>query len=302
MKAVMLHEYGGPEKLKYEDAPDPVAGEGEVLVRVSAASVNPIDYKMRSGSIKDHFPIEFPFILGRDLSGVVRAVSPGVSGFAPGDFVFALALHTYAELCVVKAADLGKIPAGMDVPQAAALPLVMLTGEQLVRLGTGIREGETILVAGAIGGVGRSAVWAARQAGAKVIAGVRKKQMAEAGSLGAERVLALDDEHAMAELGLIDAVADTVGGKTAEMLLRKVKQGGVFASVVAVPANADLNPTVRAVRISCVLDPATMVTMAEAVHAGKLVIPIDRMLALEDAAQAQAAAEKGGIGKVLLLA
>ena len=190
----------------------------------------------------------------------------------------------------------------MDVPQAAALPLVMLTGEQLVRLGTGIKSGETILVAGAAGGVGRSAIWAAKQAGAKVIAGVRKSQLKEAGALGADHVLALDDDHAMGELGLIDAVACAVTGKTAEMLLTKVKPGGVVASVTGPPANADLNPTVRVVPIRCQPDPATLVKMAEAVQSGKLVIPIDRMMALEDAGEAQAAAEKGGIGKVLLLA
>jgi NADPH:quinone reductase-like Zn-dependent oxidoreductase len=302
MKAVVLHEYGGPEKLRYEDVADPVAGEGEVLVRVSATSVNPVDYKMRSGEAKEHFPVTFPGILGRDVSGVVRAVGPGVHDFEPGDFVFALTWHTYAELCVVKATELAKIPEGMDVPEAGALPLVTLTGEQLVRLGTGVKEGETILVAGALGGVGRSAVWTAKQAGAKVIAGVRKKQLQEAESLHADRLIALDDDDAMKDLGLIDAVADAVGGKTAEMLISKVKQGGAFGSVLGPPKNADLHPTVRVVAVRCEPDPATMVKMAEEVKAGRLVIPIDRMLALEDAGEAQAAAAKGGIGKVLLLA
>ena len=302
MKAVVLHEYGGPEVLKYEDMPDPVAGAGEVLVRVSAASVNPVDYKMRSGEAKARFPVSFPGILGRDVSGVVRAVGPGVTGFAPGDFVFALALHTYAELCVVKAEELARIPEGMDVPETAALPLVTLTGEQLVRLGTGIQRGDTVLIAGALGGVGRSAVFTAKAAGAKVIAGVRRKQLKEADALHADKVLALDDEDAMAELGFIDAVADAVGGKTAEELLAKVKQGGVFASVLGPPSNAALNPTIKVVPVVCKPDPATMVAMAEAVKAGSLVIPIDRMMALEDAAEAHKAAEEGGVGKILLLA
>ena len=303
MTAVVLHEYGGPDKLKYEDMPDPVAGEGEVLVRVSGTSVNPIDFKMRSGAVKDRFPLEFPAVLGRDVSGVVRAVGQGVSGFEPGEFVFAMTMHTYAELCVVKATELAKLPAGMDVPEAGALPLVMLTGEQLIRLGSGIQAGETILVTGALGGVGRSAVWAAKAVGAKVIAGVRKKQLKEAESLHADHVIALDDEDAMKELGFIDAVADTVGGQVADMLMIKVKQGGVFASVVGQPPkNADLNPTVKFVRIQCGPDPATMVKMAEEVKAGKLVIPIGRMMPLDEAGEGQAAAEKGANGKVLLLA
>ncbi len=302
MKAVVLQEYGGPDKLKYEDVADPVAGEGEVLVRVSATSVNPIDYKMRSGEAREQFPLEFPAILGRDVSGVVRSIGAGVASFAPGDFVFALAMYTYAELCVVKASELALIPEGMDVPEAAALPLVTLTGEQLVRVGTGVRAGETILIAGAAGGVGRSAVRTARMMGAKVIAGVRKKQLDEAESLGADRVIALDDEKAMHELGFVDAIADAVGGETADLLLSKVKQGGVFASVLGPPKNAALNPTIRIVPVRCVPDPVAMVKMAEEVKAGRLVIPIDRMLSLADAGAAQVAAAKGGIGKVLLLA
>ncbi len=302
MKAIVLHEYGGPEKLKLEDVPDPVAGPGEVLVRVSAAGINPIDYKMRSGEAKERFPVQFPGILGRDLSGVVRAVGPDVTGFTPGDAVFAFTWNTYAELCVVKAGDLAKLPEGMDVPKAAALPLVLLTGEQLISRGTGIQSGQTVLVAGAVGGVGRSAVRTAKMAGAHVIAGVRKQQLDEAKALKADQVLALDDDHAMRELGFIDAVADAVGGRTAELLLAKVKQGGVFASVLGPPKNAALHPTVRVVPVVCEPDVPSLLRMAAEVKAGRLVIPIDRMIALEDAGEGQAAAAIGGIGKVLLLA
>src|SRR4051794_24098561 len=106
MKAVVFHKYGGPDEVKYEKFPHPVAGEGEVLVRVSAASVNPFDYKIRSGQVKDVFPVQFSGILGIDVSGVVEKVGPGADGFTSGDKVFALASKTYAELCVVKAAEL----------------------------------------------------------------------------------------------------------------------------------------------------------------------------------------------------
>jgi len=302
MKAVVLHEYGGPEKLKLEDWDDPVAGEGEVLVRVAAASINPVDWKMRSGEAKARFPVEFPAILGRDVSGVVREIGPGVTGFAPGDRVFALAWHTYAQLCVVKASELAKVPDGIELVHAAALPLVTVTGEQLIRVGTGIQAGQTVLITGALGGVGRSAVRAAKDAGAKVIAGVRGKQLEEAKSLRVEQVIALDDEEAMAKLGFVDAVADIVGGETAEKLLGKVVPGGVFASVLGGPANGALHPKVRIVPVKAEPDPERMVKMAEHVKAKRLEIPIDRMLPLEDAGEGQAAAEKGGIGKVLLLA
>jgi NADPH:quinone reductase-like Zn-dependent oxidoreductase len=301
MKAVVLHEYGGPDKLKYEDAPDPVAGEGEVLVRLSATSVNPIDFKMRSGAAASRFPVEFPAILGRDIAGIVRALGPGVTGFTPGDKIIALGWKSYAELATVKAADLAHLPDGMDVVTAGALPLVMLTGEQLISRGTKILRGQTVLVAGAAGSVGRTAVFVAKKAGAYVIAGVRKSQVEQAAELGADEVLALDDETAMARLGFIDAVADTVNHETAEQLIGKVKQGGVFASVLGPPANAKMHPTVRVVPIMCVPDAAMLRVLAEDVAAGRLTIPISRMMPLEEAGHAQAEAERGASGKVLLL-
>lgn len=302
MKAVVLHEYGGPDKLKYEDFDDPRPGEGEVLVRVSAASINPVDWKMRSGEAKERFPVEFPGILGRDLSGIVREVGAGVTAFEPGDRVFALATKTYAELCVVKAEELARIPEGLDTVEAAALPLILLTGEQLIRLGTDIQAGQTVLVAGALGSVGRAAVWTTKDRGAHVIAGVRKSQVKEAEELQVDRVIALDDKEAMAKLGALDAVADAVGGEIANMLLGKVKQGGVFGTVLGPPSDAGLHPTVKINPVGARPDPEQLVRLANEVKAGRLRIPIDRMLPLADAAKGQAAAEKGGVGKILLLA
>ena len=302
MKAVVLHEYGGPEKLKYEEVADPVAGEGQVLVRVAATSVNPIDYKLRSGIFKDFMPLTFPAILGNDFSGIVRAVGAGVSGFAVGDKVMGMADSSDAERVAAKVGSVTHLPDGLDLVEAAALPVVTLTGEQLITKGTKIQAGQTVLVSGAVGSVGRSAVWAAKQAGAVVIAGVRKSQVQEAAAVGADQVLALDDASAMEKLGFIDAVADTVGGKTAEMLLGKVKPGGVFASVVGAPGNAALHPTVKVEAVVMQADAERIRALAEAVAAKRLMIPIDRMVPLAEAGAAQAAAAKGGIGKVLLLA
>jgi len=302
MKAVVLHEYGGPDKLKYEDVPDPVPKAGQVLVRMTATSVNPIDYKMRSGAMKNFFPLEMPAILGRDVAGIVRDLGPRVNGFNPGDKVMALATQTYAELTIVAAKDLALVPEKLDIVKAGALPLVTLTGEQLITLGTKIQSGQTILVTGAVGMVGRSAVWTAKKAGAKVIAGVKKSQLKEAANLGADHVLALDDAAAVEKLGLIDAVADTVNGETAQNLLAKVKQGGVFASVLGPPANAKMHPTIKIEPIQVKPDAAILRTLAEDVAAGRFEIPIDRMVPLADAPAAHAAAEKGGIAKILLLA
>jgi NADPH:quinone reductase-like Zn-dependent oxidoreductase len=145
-------------------------------------------------------------------------------------------------------------------------------------------------------------VWTAKKAGAEVIAGVKRSQMKQAESLGADQVLALDDPAAMEKLGFIDVVANTVMGETAEMLLGKVKQGGVFASVVGLPGNAKMHPTVKVEAIQSKPDAGTLRAMAEDVAAGRLEIPIDRMVPLAEAGKAQAAAEKGAAGKILLLA
>jgi NADPH:quinone reductase-like Zn-dependent oxidoreductase len=301
MKAVVVHQYGGPEVLKFEDYPDPVAGAGEVLVRVAATSVNPIDYKRRAGLTKDFYPINFPGLMGVDVAGTVVKVGPGVETFAAGNQVFAMADNTYAELCVVKADILAELPEGLDLVEAAALPLVTTTGNQLASA-AGIKAGQTVFVAGAAGNVGRSAVFTAKQLGATVMAGVLKRQMEEAKSIGADQLVATDDDNAIASLPLVDAVADTVNGKTAETLIAKVKPGGVYASVVGAPRNAEKYPTVKVVSVYATADRKTLQFMAEAVRDGKLTIPIGPRLPLSKAAEAQAAAEKGGIGKVLLLA
>jgi NADPH:quinone reductase-like Zn-dependent oxidoreductase len=301
MKAVVVHQYGGPEVLKFEEYPDPVAGPGEVLVRVAATSVNPIDYKRRAGLTKDFYPLTFPGLIGVDVSGTVVKLGPGVEDFSVGDLVFAMADNTYAELCVVKAASLAKVPNGLDLIQAAALPLVTTTGNQLL-LATEIKAGQTVLVAGAVGSVGRSAVFTAKTRGAKVIAGVLKRQIDQAKTVGADQLVATDDDTAMANLPPLDAVADAVDGKTAEKLIAKVKPGGVFASVLGAPQNAAKYPSVKVVEVFAKSDSKTLQLMAEAVRDGHLVIPISQKLPLREAAQAHAAAEKGGSGKILLLA
>jgi len=141
-----------------------------------------------------------------------------------------------------------------------------------------------------------------KQRGAIVIAGVLKRQMEKAKTVGADQVVATDDDNAIANLPMLDVVADAVNGKTAEKLIAKVKPGGVFASVLGAPQNAAKYPSVKVVPVFSKFDRKTLEFMAEAVRDGKLVIPISQKLPLSEAAEAQAAAEKGGIGKILLVA
>ncbi len=301
MKAIVLHEYGPASNLKYEDFETPKPAAGEVLVRVHAASLNPLDWMLRSGAIKDFMPIEFPFVLGVDLAGVVHELGAGVTGFQLGDRVMAFASRTYAEFCVVTAADLAKIPDGLEMTIASTLPLVNLTGDQLIR-GAKLAPGQTVLVAGALGAVGRSAVFAALEIGANVIAGVRGTKLDAARQLGGvSGAIALDDEAAIDQLKSLDCVADTVGGPIAAKLLAKVKPGGTYGSVRPIMADAALSPDVARNSIFARADVATTVRYAKAVRDGKLTIPIDRTLPLAHAAEAQAAAEKGGVAKIALV-
>jgi len=300
MKAIVVRQYGGPGVLKYEDYPDPAAGPDEVLVRVAAASVNPIDCKRRAGLTKDFYPMQFPGLIGVDMSGTVVKVGAEVVTFTAGNRVFAMADNTYAELCVVEADVLADIPEGLDLIEAAALPLVTVTGNQLLSA-TGIKAGQTVMVVGAVGNVGRSAVFTAKDRRAIVIAGVLKRQMDEAKNIGADQVVATDDDTAIANLAPLDAVADTVGGKTAEALIAKVKQGGTYSSVVGPPRNSAEYPSVKVVKVFSHFNRGTLQYMAEAVRDGKLVIPISKRLPLSEAAEAQTAVEKGSAGKILLV-
>jgi NADPH:quinone reductase-like Zn-dependent oxidoreductase len=300
MKAVVLHEYGGPDKLKYEEWDDPEAGDGQILIRVTAAGVNPIDWKLRSGAMKAFMTLELPTILGYDYSGIVRSVGKGVEGYAEGDKVFGRAGKAYAELLLGDPAGLSKLPDGRDHVEAAALPVVLNTGEQLITQAGKVQSGQTVVITGALGSVGRTAVWVAKKLGAHVIVGVRGSQKKAAEELGADALLALDNHKEMDSLGFVEVVADTIGGVVGEALIAKVKPGGTYASVVGPPANARLHPTVKVEAFSSHPDAASMRSLAEDIANGKFKIPVDRIIPLADAAKAHAAGEKGGTGKILL--
>ena len=304
MKAVVLHEYGGPEKLKFESGvPEPQISGDTVLIAAAAASVNPIDWKLRSGARQKDSPLSFPAILGRDVSGLVQAVGANVKHFKAGDRVLVLTNKTYAELVAVDDSDVTHLPDGVNLADAAAIPLIALTGDQLVRLATNAKKGQVVLITGALGSVGRAAVHTAKKIGAQVIAGVRGKELNDGRSLGVSDVLAIDDNEAIERFRLVDAIADTVGGEVAAKLIVKVKQGGSFGYASALPESAAAkNPTVKIARVLAQPDPSKVREFADDVRDGKFVLPIGRRMPLRDAAEAHALGEKGGIGKILLLA
>ena len=300
MKAIVLTAYGDTSMLELRELPNPHADAGSILVRTAGAGINPIDWKMRSGAAKERSPVAFPGILGRDASGEVVEVGSAVSAFLPGDRVLGLVKGAYAEL-VAGAADVwAKIPDGLDIADAGALPLVLLTGAQLAEEAVNPSKGDAVLVTGAVGSVGRVAVYAAKARGARVWAGVRGRQRDEAELLGADGVVALDDEADVAKLPALDAIADTVGGEAVQGLYAKLKPGGVIGSVLGEPPGAKAKGfTVHAFMAHP--DTAMLARYAAAVAEKKLSIPIAKKLPLAQAGQAQAQAEDHPGGKVLLL-
>jgi NADPH:quinone reductase-like Zn-dependent oxidoreductase len=303
MKAVLLYEYGGPENLKYEDSVrDPTLADDSVLVEAVAASVNPIDWKIRSGARQKDFPLSLPAILGRDVSGVVRAVGANIRTFKPGDRVLAFAEATYAELVAVKGASLTHLPEGLNLVDAAAIPLVALTGDQLVRHALRAQRGQTIIVSGALGSVGRAAVHTAQKLGLQVIAGVRARQLSEARSLGTADTLAIDDDSAIAKFAMVDGVADTVGGEVAAKLFSKVRNGGNFGYASVLPDGVpQSNPTVSVTRVFARPDASKVREFADDVRDGAFHLPVSLRLPLRDAARAHALAQGGGAGKIILV-
>jgi NADPH:quinone reductase-like Zn-dependent oxidoreductase len=230
-------------------------------------------------------------------------VGANVKHFRLGDRVLALSYATYAELVAVDDSELTHLPDGVDLANAAAIPLIALTGDQLVRLATNVKKGQVVLITGALGSVGRAAVHTAKKIGAQVIAGVRGKELDEARSLGVSDVLPIDDDKAFEKFHLVDAIADTVGGDVAAKLIARVRQNGSFGYTAVLPESAAAqNPTVKITRVSTQPDPSKVREFTDDVRDGKFVLPLGRRMPLRDAAEAHVLGEKGGIGKILLLA
>ena len=301
MQAILLYSYGDPSQLRYEEIAMPKYGDNEVLVRVHATSINPIDVKIRSGAAKSRFPIEFPAILGRDLSGDVAETGRDVQGFPKGMRVMALANRTYAEYAVAKADLLAPIPDSLGFEQAGALPLVTITGAQLIERAVKPKAGQTVLVAGALGGVGRTAVHVARKHGARVLAGVRAKEKEDASKLNVDGVVAIDSEEEIGHLHDLDAIADTVGGTTIQRLLKTIRKGGVLGSVLGEPEGAN-KYDIHVEAFMAQPDASRLHQLADEVARHEFSIPIASTMKLRDIQEAHRIFERGGLsGKIVLV-
>jgi len=299
MKAVQLHGYGSVDQLVYEEIPIPLAGAGEVLVKMASTSVNPIDYKIRRGDMQEIMPLQLPFIPGYDLAGQVVALGEGVTSVKLDAMVMGVTEHTYSDYIVCKAEILAPIPVGLDSSEAGAFPLVLQTGAQLIELGVAPRSGDRLLITGALGSVGRTAVHVAKQHGAHVIAGVRSSQRAEAEKLAVDEVVAVDDEKQLASLAELDAVANTVGRDVIDRLIPHIRKNGVLATVVGRPKSAD-GRDLQVHEVWSEPDAKRLQDLAGELARGEFTIPISKKLKLAEIRQAHALAEKGGVGKIVI--
>ena len=299
MKAVRIHAAGDTSVLKYEDAPRPVAAAGEILVRVHAAGVNPVDWKIRSGAFGG---LKFPAILGYDVSGTVEQVGEGVKEFKTGDEVFAyLSLSKgggYAQYVSVPAKEAAKKPAKADHKQAAAVPLAALTAWQAMFDKADLKAGQTILIHGAAGGVGHFAVQLAHAKGAKVIATASAENAEFVKGLGADQVIDYKKEKFEEVVKDADVVFDVIGGETLERSYAVLKEGGYLVSIVAAPDKAKLDARkAKGTNMLVKPDGKQLAEIATLIDEGKVKPDVSAEFELKDAAKAHERSKSGGSGR-----
>jgi NADPH:quinone reductase-like Zn-dependent oxidoreductase len=239
MKAVRIHSYGSSDVLTYENASRPTPGEGEMLIRVHATSINPFDCAVRAGYMASYFNYSFPLILGTDVSGVIEELGPGVNHFSPGEAVYTRAGVSrdgaYAEYVLAPAADITAKPQSLDHIHAAALPHVTLTAWQALYELANLAKGQTVLIHGAAGGVGHIAVQLAKLRGAKVI-GTASVNFDLLESLGVDQAINYAETPFENVAHDVDVVLDTIGGDTQQRSWATLKKGGILVSTVQAPS------------------------------------------------------------------
>jgi len=296
MRAVVMHETGGPDVLQLEDVDPPEPGEGEVLIRVHAASVNPIDWKMRRGGPGRPLPA----VLGIDASGTVEVSR--TEGFGEGDEVFGRASGAYAELATAPAAQIARKPAELSHEQAAAIPVAGMTAWQGLFDHGGLERGQTALIAGAAGGVGHFAVQFAHVAGARVIGTGSSRNRDFVLGLGADEYVDYTQQDVGEVVSGVDVAFDTVGGETTESLLPTVREGGILVAIAgAPPEEAARERGVRTDVFRAGPSPEQLSRIAELVVGGQVRVELTKVLPLAEIRRAHELSESGHTrGKIVL--
>jgi NADPH:quinone reductase-like Zn-dependent oxidoreductase len=309
MKAIRIHNYGGPEVLQYEDAPRPEPQAGEVLVRVLAAGVNPIDWKVREGHMKDFWPHKLPLIPGWDLSGVVEAVGPGPAAagrFKKGDEVYSVPDASrdgaYAEYIVVRESELALKPKSLHHVRAAAVPLAAVTAWQALFDAGQLKRGQRVLIHGGSGGVGHVAVQLAKWKGAHVLATASTKNQELLRELGVDEPIDYTKQKFEDVARDVDLVLDLIGGETQERSWSVLKKGGVLLSLVQPPSVEKAKALgVRAAFVAGHPNGVQLAEIANIIDSGKLAPVINRILPLSEVRRAHELSKSGHThGKIVL--
>ncbi len=279
MKASRLVAYGDSSQIRIEDIAQPVPGVGEVLVKIACSGLNHVETYLRQGYLAQMMPLELPATLGIDLAGEVAAVGPLVTQFAKGDRVIGrLQINgkgSHADYAVAAVTQLARLPASVSFEAGATLGLVGLTGRQAVDA-VGASKGDRVLVTGALGNVGRTAIQYLKELGITAVAGVQASQLDQAGSLGVDAIVAAD-----AAPGSFDAAVDTVGGAVAAAATRAVKDGGTITGVAGFPEGAGTDGRVNVQNVMSGDNADMLQKIADAAGRGELVLAVAKTFPLD---------------------
>ena len=304
MKAIRVHAYGGPEQLRLEEAPQPKVESGKVLVRIHAASVNPIDFKLASGNMRQIMPINFPWIPGGDFSGIVEEVGSGVAGLAKGDAVYGDASGggAYAEFYAAPASMIAPKPRRLSDIEAASVPLAAQTAWQGLFDNGRLERGETVLIHGASGGVGTFAVQLAHWKGAKVLATASADNIDYLRSLGADTVIDYKATPFDSVAKNVDLVFDLIGGETQRRSFGVLKPGGRLVATSQPPSPEEAaKHKVEAKMMGMKASTANLLKLAELLDAGKIKTLITKTYSFAQAREAWTEIMSGHTrGKIVL--
>jgi NADPH:quinone reductase-like Zn-dependent oxidoreductase len=306
MKAVRIHTYGGPEVLRYEEAPRPKPGAGEVLVRVHAAGVNPVDWKIREGYLKGRVDHSLPLILGWDVSGLVEVTGSGVAILKEGDEVYSrpdIARDgAYAGYIVVRETEVALKPKAIDHIHAAAIPLAALTAWQSLFDAAGLSAGQKVLIHAAAGGVGSFAVQLAKWKGAHVVGTASKRNQEFVQNLGADATIDYQTTAFEEMVREVDVVFDTMGGETQTRSWKVLKKGGILVSILGQPSAEEASAHgVRQASVFVQPSSAQLTELAELVDSGDLKPVVETVLPLSEARGAHELSQSGHRrGKIVL--
>jgi len=305
MNSVRIHRYGGPEVLRYEKAPRPEPGTGEVLIRVHGAGVNPVDWKVREGYARDFLKHALPLVPGWDVSGVVEAAGPGATRWKPGDELFSrpdIARNgAYAEFLVVRESEAARKPQSLDHLQAAAVPLAALTAWQALFDAAGLGPGQTVLIHAAAGGVGHFAVQLAKWKGARVIGTASTGNQAFLRTLGADDTIDYTTTRFEEVVRDADVVLDTMGGDTQQRSWKTLREGGILSTILAPPPEGAVPPEKRLGYTFVQPNAEQLSEIATLIDAGKVRTVVETVLPLPEARSAQERSQAGHVrGKIVL--